>query len=165
MKANIPEIEVVQRPSATKKCQVLALSKRKSQWKLKLECKHSEILLVLQGSLHDFIRQREKLDEQLTREFTQQILEGVDYLHSNEITHRDIKGRINLSSPAQRTSIFSLEIVGRVNENINPRSSVLFVMNTTPFFLSRLCHWLKNHFFYVFTRPRLFKRWILLSTG
>ena len=62
-----------------------------------VECKHSEILHFLQGSLYDFIRQRGKLDEPLTRKFTQQILEGVDYLHSNEITHLGIRGKINLS--------------------------------------------------------------------
>ena len=99
-----------------------------------MECKHSEILHFLQGSLYDFIRQREKLDEQLTRKFTQQILEGVDYLHCKEITHRDIKGKINLPQPAHRTSIFSLETVGRAYENINPRSSVLPQLNTCPFF-------------------------------
>ena len=55
------------------------------------------MLHFLQGSLRDFIKQRGKLDEQLTRKFTRQILEGVDYLHDNEVTHRDLKGKINLS--------------------------------------------------------------------
>ncbi|CAH1249898.1 MAP3K2 [Branchiostoma lanceolatum] len=44
------------------------------------------------GSVKDQIRQYGALTENVTRKYTRQILEGILYLHSNMIVHRDIKG-------------------------------------------------------------------------
>ena len=57
-----------------------------------------------QGSVHDHIKQHGALNESLTRKYTRQILEGVSFLHTALIVHRDIKGKT-------LSSLFSILLV------------------------------------------------------
>lgn len=44
------------------------------------------------GSITSLIEKYGKFNENLIRTYTTQILEGLEYLHANNVVHRDIKG-------------------------------------------------------------------------
>lgn len=44
------------------------------------------------GSLSSLIKHFGKLNEKVVRRYTKDILKGLEYLHVNNIIHRDIKG-------------------------------------------------------------------------
>nr|XP_058952321.1 mitogen-activated protein kinase kinase kinase 2-like [Pocillopora verrucosa] len=53
---------------------------------------HLFMELMRGGSLYDRIKEKKVLSEEESRKYTMQMLEGVSFLHSKEIIHRDIKG-------------------------------------------------------------------------
>ena len=71
-----------------------------SLWKigsfLSICCVLGGVMLLLQGSVQDYIRESGALTETLTRHYTRQVLEGLCYLHEQGIIHRDVKGTYTL---------------------------------------------------------------------
>jgi len=63
---------------------------------LSICCVLGGVMLLLQGSVQDYIRESGALTETLTRHYTRQVLEGLCYLHEEGIIHRDIKGTYTL---------------------------------------------------------------------
>jgi len=47
--------------------------------------------LCTDGQLHELLKERKRLPEDEARPMIRQLCEAVDYLHCNNILHRDIK--------------------------------------------------------------------------
>ena len=48
------------------------------------------------GSVANMLEKYGPFSEQVIVKYTQQILDGLDYLHDNQILHRDLKGEIRV---------------------------------------------------------------------
>jgi serine/threonine protein kinase len=49
------------------------------------------VMELCKGEFYQYLRRRDPLDEQETRGVMKQLIEGMMYLHSNGIIHRDLK--------------------------------------------------------------------------
>lgn len=57
-------------------------------------------LLLFSGEMFDFIVAQKRVNEVQACKFFHQIVEGVDEIHKNEITHRDLKPEVSQKLPS-----------------------------------------------------------------
>lgn len=86
------------------------------------ENKHEVILileLVAGGELFDFLAEKESLSEEEATEFLKQILDGVNYLHSKQIAHFDLKPEnimlLNRSMPHPRIKLIDFGLAHKID--------------------------------------------------
>lgn len=68
------------------------------------------------GELYSFIEHTERFDESVTRYLFQQLIEGINYLHSHGIVHRDIKPENLLINKKGKLIIADFSFAIRMNE-------------------------------------------------
>lgn len=54
-------------------------------------------VFLLGGSITNLLKKYGPFDEKIVISYTRQILQGVAYLHQNQVIHRDIKGNLTRS--------------------------------------------------------------------
>ena len=55
-------------------------------------------MVILGGSIGDYLAQHGKMDESSALNILQQVLSGLEFMHRRRIIHGDIKGNIKLYS-------------------------------------------------------------------
>ena len=79
------------------------------------------------GDLLSFIRERERLSEQDTREIARRLLRGVQYLHAHGIAHRDLKPENIMFSENGLAKLVDLGIAKALDdESLHTRTSASF---------------------------------------
>lgn len=63
----------------------------------------------LQGSLSAYIKRSGVLSEEESQRYTEQMLQGIKFLHSQNVIHRDIKGKYRRLGSEYYVSFFGLE--------------------------------------------------------
>ncbi len=94
-----------------------------------MDSEHLNIFLeyVPGGSVTALLRNYGAFEEPLVRNFVRQILQGLIYLHSRDIIHRDIKGANILVDNKSCVKISDFGISKRVEDSESVRNNVDFI--------------------------------------
>ncbi|XP_059179297.1 uncharacterized protein LOC131958339 [Physella acuta] len=89
------------------------------------------------GSLASILARFGALDESVFRRYTKQILEGVKYLHDNDVIHRDLKGANVMLMPNGVIKLIDFGCAKRMCINLSiSEAEVLKSMKGTPFWMA-----------------------------
>ncbi|XP_062402545.1 death-associated protein kinase 2 [Sardina pilchardus] len=86
----------------------------------------TDVVLILElvsgGELFDFLAQKESLSEEEATEFIKQILDGVQYLHSRNIVHFDLKPEnimlLNNKVPLPRIKLIDFGLAHKIEDGV-----------------------------------------------
>ncbi|XP_061177816.1 uncharacterized protein LOC133186594 isoform X2 [Saccostrea echinata] len=106
-----------------------------------LEEEESVVSLFMQfvpgGSIASILARFGALDEAVFRRYTKQILEGVSYLHQNDVIHRDIKGGNVMLMPNGIIKLIDFGCAKRLCINLSMgQSQILKSMKGTPYWMA-----------------------------
>ncbi|XP_035828667.1 uncharacterized protein LOC101859978 [Aplysia californica] len=89
------------------------------------------------GSIASILARFGALDESVFRRYTRQILEGVEYLHENDVIHRDIKGANVMLMPNGVIKLIDFGCAKRLCINLSiSQTEILKSMKGTPFWMA-----------------------------
>lgn len=106
-----------------------------------LEEEESVVSIFMQfvpgGSIASILARFGALDEAVFRRYTKQILEGVSYLHKNDVIHRDIKGGNVMLMPNGIIKLIDFGCAKRLCINLSMgQSQILKSMKGTPYWMA-----------------------------
>ncbi|XP_064598335.1 mitogen-activated protein kinase kinase kinase 3-like [Liolophura sinensis] len=87
------------------------------------------------GSVKDELRNYGALTENVTRKYTRQVLEGLEYLHDHMIVHRDIKGANILKDPSGNVKLGDFGASRRL-QAICSQTLMQMSVSGTPYWMS-----------------------------
>ncbi|XP_076450604.1 uncharacterized protein LOC143286754 [Babylonia areolata] len=89
------------------------------------------------GSIASILARFGALDETVFRRYTRQILQGVEYLHDNDVIHRDIKGGNVMLMPNGIIKLIDFGCAKRLCINLSlSQSQILRSMKGTPYWMA-----------------------------
>ncbi|XP_052242175.1 uncharacterized protein LOC127852295 isoform X2 [Dreissena polymorpha] len=89
------------------------------------------------GSIASILARFGALDEAVFKKYTRQILEGVEYLHRNDVIHRDIKGGNVMLMPNGVIKLIDFGCAKRLCINLSMgQSQILKSMKGTPYWMA-----------------------------
>ena len=86
----------------------------------------------MQGSLADFYKEKGALNETLTRRYTRQILQGVEYLHRENIVHRDIKGSNIMRDTCGHVKLADFGSAKKIFSETSEKNRTSYLYGTAP---------------------------------